>query len=192
MTADQIKSLKQMISIMSMYYGRKLDDPVITMYASDLEDLDFASVNEAMSKYRKDPKNRTMFVPAQIRQMVLPEDYITPEIQAREIAARICAAVPKYGYCNGPEARAFIGDIGWEVVQRQGGWSYICENLGVNINPSAFQAQLRDQLKGDIEFGGAIESKILSMPERKRGELTSASEIIKFIGSPNNTDPGAA
>jgi hypothetical protein len=101
--------------------------------------------------------------------------------------------VPKVGYCNAGQAEKYIGPDGWRIVQRQGGWTYICENLGRNLNPGTFQAQLRDQLLGEIQYGGAIEAKVLAMPVRKQAsELTAPADILKFIADRNPDDGGAA
>ncbi len=174
-------TLLEVIFFTAEYYGQKFSDQVLKMYEEDLADLDPALCIAAYGRYRRDPKNTKAPMPAVIRQMVNPQENISAEIQAREIAARICAAVPKFGYCNSSEAKAFIGAHGWHVVQRQGGWSYICENLGRNLNPSTFQAQLRDQLKGSIEYGDVIEAKVLELPDKRTSQLTSTKDIFKLI-----------
>lgn len=156
-----VQKLKETIIGTAVYYGRQMTPEVLQMMVEDLEDLDPVACEQAYRAWRRNPKNKTFPLPAQIREVVAPEESIDPEDLAREIAARIVGAVPKFGWCNAREAEKFIGPEGWEIVRRQGGWSYICENLGVTMSPSTFQAQLRDQLKANLKHGlGAIDRRV--------------------------------
>lgn len=49
-----------------------------------------------------------------------------PETEAQEAAARIIAAISKYGPYRVKEAREYIGELGWLVVQKDGGWENVC------------------------------------------------------------------
>lgn len=181
-------SVKEAIALTFAYYnpGKALDDAVLLMYAEDLGDLNPADVLAAYAVYRRNPKNRAFPLPAQIREVILPQDYISAEQKAAEIAGRICGAVPKFGWCNGKDAEAFIGPIGWQIVQRQGGWTHLCENLGTNINPSAFQAQVRQQLSTNLHYGpDVVEESIGALPSTRGGELTSAGDVLKFLSKKN-------
>lgn len=186
-------TVRQIILATANYYGRQMSEDVLEMYAEDLADLPPGEVIAAYKAYRRDPKNRAMPLPAQIRELVTPEAFISPEVQAREIAARIVGAITSFGWCNGRAAQEYIGPVGWNAVLRQGGWRNLCENTGVNISPTTLQAQLRDQIEGEIRFGGrAIEAAVLRLPERdsreKRG-LTAPSEILKAIApKPSDTE----
>lgn len=176
--------LLETIALTHAYYnpGQTLQNAVLAMYADDLRDLDPEECIRAYGAYRRNPKNTKFPLPSVIREIVAPEESISTEAKASEIAARICGAVPKFGWCNGSEAREYIGPIGWDIVQRQGGWPYICENLGTKINPSSFQAQLRNQLDSNIRYGvKALESTVLSMPE-------SISNILKLRGTDDGGD----
>jgi|GEM_PF-5036285 len=175
MKADLIKA----ISLTHAYYhrGQHLEDEVLLMYAEDLADLDVAACVDAYNRWRRNPKNRTFPLPAHIRELVNPEEFVSNESQAREIAGRVCGAVPKFGYANANAARLYIGPEGWSAVQRQGGWQYLCEQLGSNINPAIFQAQLRDLIEGSLHYGvQAIEHSIGALPSRQQG-LTPVREI---------------
>lgn len=176
------QDLARAIAATSSYYGREIKPEVLSMMCDDLEDLDTEMVINAYSAYRRNPKNRQFPLPAQIREIVNPTDYITPEAKAAETAARIVAAVPKFGYTNPSEARSFIGEEGWQAIQRQGGWMFICENLGINIQLSAFQAQIRNQLESSFKFGtSAIEESIGALPEStvRGGDLISIGDWAK-------------
>ncbi len=189
------KKLLEIISLTWAYYnrGQSLQDQVLLMYAEDLSDLDLDQVCIAYGEWRRNPKNKTFPLPAQIRELVCPEQNIAPEAMAREIAARITGAVPKYGWNNGKEAALFIGPAGWSAVERAGGWLYICENLGTKLSATTFQAQIRDQIEANLRYGGALEQAIAIAPTRKHGGLglSSASDVIKKITGDYEPEEGA-
>lgn len=178
-------TIKETIALTFAYYhpGQALDDAVLLMYAEDLADLDEHEVMRAYQIYRRDPNHTRFPLPAKIREIVCPQDYISAEDKAAEVAARICGAVSSYGWNNGRGAEAYIGPVGWQVVQRQGGWSYICENLGVRINPSTFQAQLRKQLESNFKYGvNTIEESVGARITGDRGGgLVQIGDITKLL-----------
>lgn len=184
--------VKKAIVMTAEYYGRQLSETVLEMYAEDLADLDPGKCVDAYQRYRRNPANRTFPLPAQIRELVNPNEYISVEARAREIAARIVGAVPRFGWPNPKEAELFIGPEGWDVVRRQGGWAFICENLGVKINPTSFQAQVRDQVEGTLRYGrDAVESAIRLPGGERCGGLEPIGNVMGLLG-PKDDDPGAA
>lgn len=186
--------LKEIIALTYAYYnqGKAPQDAVLAMYAEDLADLDPIQCIDAYNRYRKNPKNRTFPLPAQIRELVCPDEFISTEAQAREIAARIVGAISQFGWNNGRSAEVYIGPAGWSVVQRQGGWNYLCENMGTRINPTTFQAQVRDQVEGSLRYGlPAIESQIGASPSRISGELVQAN-FARLLGEKPDDEPEGA
>lgn len=179
-----MKTLREVIILTASYYSKPLSGEVLEMYAEDLADLPAAKCIEAYQLYRRNPKNVHFPLPAQIRGLVAPAEHISAESKARETAGRICGAVAKYGWNNWAEAKVYIGAEGWEVIRRQGGWQHVCENLGTNINPTAFQAQIRDMLLGAFQYGlTAIEDSIGVLPESRRGGLQPIGNIMNLIPS---------
>ncbi len=177
-------TLKEVIALTFAYYcrGQTLQDKVLNMYAGDLADLDPILCMSAYERYRRNPANRTFPLPAQIREIVNPEEFVSVETKARETAARICGAVSKFGWNNWAEAKNYIGPEGWAVVDRIGGWQHICESLGLKFNPTAFQAQLRDQLEGVYRHGlPAVERSIGALPSKRQGGLESMGGILSLI-----------
>lgn len=154
MNVDEIKELKKGIVLTAKYYGRDLPGEVVAMMADDLSDLEFSSVLSAYLAYRRDPKNRAMPLPAQIREIICP--VVSPNAEARELVERIKFAITKFGYASGKLAHEYIGDIGWRSVQRSGGWHALCESDFL-FNPSR-QAQTRDSLIDQIQYGSKLGS----------------------------------
>jgi hypothetical protein len=181
------QDLARVIKNTATYYGRELKPEVLSMMCDDLADLPIDDVIAAYNAYRRNPKNRAFPLPAQIIEIVCPEQHVSHEDQAAEIAARIVGAVTRYGWNNSKYAQEFIGPVGWGVVERQGGWAHLCQNLGVTIDPSTFQAQVRRQLEANLRYGEETLSKVISLPTRDRrsGDLVSASEIVKQLTSKN-------
>ncbi|WP_289460478.1 hypothetical protein, partial [Klebsiella pneumoniae] len=71
---------------------------------------------------------------------------LSPATKAQEVSGRIREAISKFGYANQQDAREYIGSLGWKVVERFGGWIYLCENHGLDLNPLTFFAQARDSV----------------------------------------------
>lgn len=193
------QELKKVILLTAVYYGRELKPEVLSMMADDLSDLDPAVCIQAYGNWRRNPANKTFPLPAQIRELVNPEEFVSVETRAREIAARIVGAIPKFGWCNSKEAQVFIGPEGWALVQRSGGWSYLCERVGVSISPSTLQAQLRDQLEGVLQYGAPTVAQSIGVGTKAEvKELELAGDILTRLAlkrgesESNNDDGGGA
>lgn len=171
MSPQEIKDLKEYLAHLSVYYQRPVPDIVLKMYVEDLQDLPFNQVRQSYDRYRRDPKNRTMPLPAQIRGMLEPQ--AEPENLARETVARILQAQDRFGYTWPKEAREFIGEVGWSVVQSYGGWENFCQGLGVHFSVDTFSAHARELIKGRIVHGESIGVQAQQLPYRQHqmGEL---------------------
>lgn len=175
MTIGELSKVSQAFALLAAYYRVKIEDQVLKMYAEDLDDLPFREVALALNAYRRDPKNKFMPLPAQIRDIVQPTP--SPEITARDIASSIQGAIVKFGYSNESLARHYIGAQGWGVVQRWGGWSFLCTNMGVTIDPGQFYAQVRDFAIDAAKFPSLLREFPTALPEpvQKREMLTGES-----------------
>jgi hypothetical protein len=187
MTQDQRKEMGKALAATAFYYGRQLTPEVLAMMLDDLADLPFEKTMEAMKAYRLNPNNRAFPMPAQLRAVVSPS--VDVDSAAREIAARIAGAITKYGWARGEDAHAFIGEAGWNIVRDLGGWSHLCQNHGVTIDPTAFLAQTRDLAKSRLTHSThAMEERIgIGAREEPRGSggLVSFGEILKLAQKPN-------
>ncbi len=183
-------TLKEVIVLTHAYYNQGKDplkDQVLLMYAEDLADLPEPECIFAYNQWRRDPKNKTFPLPAHIREIVSPDEFVSPEIEAREIARRVVGAVTKFGWNNARDAEAFIGPIGWDAVNRSGGWSIICEQMST-FNRTTFEAQMRDLLEGVVKYGlPAIEKKILAPrdPASQTSQLERANFTKRLLGEGN-------
>lgn len=185
-------TLRQTILTMANYYGRTIDEALLEMYADDLSDLDPLKCMAAYAQYRRNPANKTFPLPAQIRELVCPDEFVAPEVRARETAARIIGAISRFGWNNAKEAQVYVGPEGWAAVQRQGGWSHLCEQTS-KFNELTLQAQLRDQLIGVFKHGAVAIAESIGAPTQRSGEL-GRIDFAKLTGKRDggDDDGGAA
>lgn len=177
MSENERKELGLLILSTATYYGRQIDKQVLTMMIDDLADLDFDMVCNSYANYRKTPKNKTFPLPSDIRELALPN--FSNESIGRDTSARIIAAIPHYGYNNGLLAKDYIGEFGWELVKRLGGWAFLCQNLGVSINNSALSAQIRELATDQSKYGAtAIKEKVDNLHLEQKHNNKS---IIKLL-----------
>lgn len=190
MTQEQRNDLGQVIGATAIYYGRRDITPtVISMFIDDLyvAGLSFDEAVEGYKLYRQNSKNRFFPIPASVIEIMRPE--VSPDNLAREASARIVQAITKFGYDQGASARLFIGDLGWGVVQRFGGWQYLCENVGSEINVNTFMAQARDLAIAHNELSESnVLGQPIQLPENKKQQgLTSANDVMKLLNfKPDN------
>lgn len=144
MTLPEMQRLKALISATGAYYGQIIDDDVLVMYVNDLSDLPFTRVIDELESARRDPKNARFPLPAVIRNRIQPQDADSDEIRAHMAASRIPEAVAKFGWNNPAGARAHMGELAWQVIERDGGWRQLCQTLN-SENIGMLKAQWRNQ-----------------------------------------------
>lgn len=183
MTREEKAQLMLLISGTSAYYGQELRDDVLALYVEDLEDLSFAHVAAAIKAVRRDPKTTRFPLPALIRDKIAPQP--TEENDAAEAAARIAGAVRRYGWTNSDRAREYIGELGWRVVQLDGGWQNVCETL-TEDNLGTYRAQWRGlalSVVRRVKAGQGEAPPALPEGPRQGGELTSFGGLLAQIES---------
>lgn len=186
------QELKKVIVQTAIYYGRDIDAGVLSMMAEDLSDLDPNACIQAYSQWRRNPANKSFPLPAQIRELVNPEQFVSVETKAREIAGRIIGAITKYGWANAKEAQVFIGPDGWDLVKRSGGWQHLCESTSPK-QTTFLQAQFRDQLMGTLKHGqDAIEQSLGALPQNRVSELDGNTDYLQLVPGLKkaNSEPG--
>lgn len=156
---ERAQLLEYMVAL-SAYYQRPLSDVTLKMYADDLSDLPLNAVLKAYDGYRRDPKNRTMPLPAQIRAIL--DVSLGDHDQVQQALALIKECViekqstwlvgyywgkhPETGedlfYFEGKnktfwtwrEAAAdYFGPLGLKMVDHVGGWQRVCEMFNENL-----------------------------------------------------------
>ncbi len=184
MNHQDCQTIKILWVQLSAYYQLSLRNEVLEMYVEDLAGLSAETISNAMSMYRRDPKNTRMPLPAQIRAICEPP--VDDDSLARESVSRIIKAIRKFGYPSHTEAREYIGELGWRIVERNGGWDVLCENL-TEDQVGIFQAQARDLAKAQIQFsraGRIDEAPALPGPKNvQMNELISSLADLKQLSN---------
>jgi hypothetical protein len=181
MTQQQKQELKKAFALLAAYYQTQIRDEVIVMYVEDLGELTFDQAAKALNDWRRNPKNTRMPLPAQIMSLIHPPD--DDDSLAREAAARIISAVSKHGYNRPEEARAYIGELGWSVVEKQGGWYTLATSMMEREKPT-LQAQYRDLAKSQLILsrqGRLDKPPELPKIENKKGGLQQIGSSVQTV-----------
>lgn len=177
----KMNPIAKMLIDMAKFYSEALDERQLEMYVKVLTQFPTELVLECGKEYVHDVRNtRFPIPPHKIMERHLPKQ-ATPKDVARDTSLRIRTAVSKYGWCNPNEARDYIGETGWQIVERFGGWMHICQNLGVEIQESTFLAQTRDAVESELNLQSAgIDTKRPSIEQAKnKGQL---GDLLKTLG----------
>jgi len=142
-------SIKKLIIGMAEVYGTELSVPRLDLYVELLSDIPKSEVEIAIRDILRDPGQKFFPLPAVIRERAAPQ--MNPEHEAIEAASRITQAIAKFGWNNQELAEKFIGPLGWRIVERDGGWSHICESVMADEIPIR-RAQWR-------EIGKALQAR---------------------------------
>ena len=165
---------------MAEVFGETLTDTRLKAYLKVLRQVTVEELKRAGELILVDETLRRFPLPAQILAVCHPA--LSPEEESKEVAGRIIAAVPKYGYSNQEEAKAYIGDLGWEVVKMQGGWAEMCRNMRNHMIPT-LQAQYRElalTLRKKAIIGNLDRPPELPA-SRDKAQLESASNVLKKL-----------
>jgi len=136
---------KEFWFMVATYYRVRLPDITYHMYAEDTKHIPVETLISMFDKYRKTPRGSVMPMPNVFLQMF--EGKISADDMANIVPLRIFEAVRKFGWSRKDEARDYIGEIGWQIVEMRGGWAGVCENLGTNWDEGVFIAQSREMTK---------------------------------------------
>lgn len=156
--------------------GAKITRQQISRMIDSVDHLPASRVIEFLNDWLASPNARKLPLPADILQAM--GERINPRAEAVEAATRIIQAVSDFGWAQGSKARPFIGELGWRAVERIGGWSYLCENLGTTLPLTTIQAQVRDLCESTILRAQSGLNEAPGFPEITNGE---AGEILNLI-----------
>jgi len=159
---EKLIEIKKILAGLSVYYNQNISVEQLAMYAIDLHDLNLDELAVAIKRVRMNPSIKHMPRPAEIIEQVRGNE----NHDAITMANKIVEAIGKYGYNNSDKAKSFLGDKGWEIVKRDGGWASICERATIE-NISIMKAQWRElakavqyqNVKNDLQSTNALEFK---------------------------------
>lgn len=160
MNPDQL--IKAELIALATISGKELNEIALRAYSEALSDLPAQDVLAALKQWLRTGKGFPY--PADIREKIMPE--INPQDDAEDIANTVITSVTRHGYTNPQLAEAAIGELGWVVVTRMGGWKHLCETLTPQ-NESTFRAQIRNYaetvrrkaVRGELDVKAALPAR---------------------------------
>lgn len=164
--------IMKLVAALGEYYDKSLSPTQIAMYTDDLKMLEPQQLAQAIITYRNDPRNDRFPLPVKLKSMI---GYaLNPDDEAIQISGRILGAIAAIGPYQSEQAREAIGEIGWEVVQAEGGWQTICEIQTDDI--PIRKAQWRNLAKSFCERRIRTVLPTLPAPE---GEMKKLLSFVK-------------
>lgn len=164
MTENRSQIAKLLMGL-ATYYDVELSNQRLKLFVDVLEDLDPNQIGHAIRSIQRDPEIKFMPLPAVLREKVLGNAKDT----AIEAVNKIPQAMKKFGYMRAKEAREFLGEVAWYVVERNGGWQPLCEATKESEIPIK-RAQWRELAQSYVknqQLGNTIANKQLKSPENK-------------------------
>lgn len=177
-----IQNIKLALIKLAEYYRFEITQSQLEMYADDLSCLSQEQLIQAIQTYRKNPDNKFFPMPGALISIITP---LETELDiGRIVSGKIMTAISKFGSYNASEAKGWMGEVAWEVVQFQGGWKSLCELSSEAIKSE--QPRWRDlamSICKRSKLGKLDEAPALPRPNQ---EFKSIGEIIKSIGEIND------
>jgi hypothetical protein len=179
MTDSQKMFYAKLTGLAGMVPGFTLKPEMIDLYDQHLGLLGYERVCKALDRIIIERNSRDPFPSIkEIRTIIDPE--LDPDQEAMVIASRIVGTVSRVGPYQPELARQSIGDVGWKIVQSEGGWENVCQTLTYE-NQGMLKAQWRNLAKTFISRADHISIVSIEDKRLKPKELQSISDIFKSI-----------
>jgi hypothetical protein len=174
-----VNDLFKRLIVLSGFCSQKLSKEMLNYYDDVLKKYGYDKACYAVERIIKLRRGRDSFPsPADIEKTISPQ--LDPDEEAREAASRIIGAINRYGQYNTEKAKGYIGDLGWAVVSRLGGWMVVC-SMDRDESTTTLQAQLRDLAKAIYNRSEKGIDTAPSIPQKRENSITRISEQLKQI-----------
>ena len=185
MTETQKFFYAKLTGLAGMVQGFTLKVETIELYDQHLGPLGYDRVCTALDRIIVERSSRDPFPSIkEIRMIVDPE--LDPDQEAMVIASRITGAVARIGPYQSALARNMIGEVGWRIVQSEGGWENICQTLTYE-NQGTLKAQWRNLAKTFIDRGEGLSVPRIEAPSKSTKGLSSFGSMLKSIPTGNQS-----
>lgn len=121
----------------------ELKEEIISLYCHHIGKIGFDRGTQALHEIVKSCRPGKPFPSIDDIVKAAGADDESDDSRAVEAASRIIGAVSRYGDSRYAVVEDYIGPLGWEVVQKAGGWRAVCETL-TNNNLTTMRAQFRE------------------------------------------------
>lgn len=185
------------------FCGKTIDAPIIAIYDKALHTYGYGNILKAIEAFVEEADANPRFPSVKDIKRLLGDSEVDDASKAREAAARLIAAVGKFGSMN-PDGkfqrqRDYMGELAWLIADMQGGYSSVCETLSSRNTPS-LQAQYRDiglsilqkAACGRLNLPPGIEEKRPSLVESCVNKALSGTVDVGSYGNkekPDSRDP---
>lgn len=124
-----MKTERDVVALLGLFVSRnnrKMERLELDLYLGGLNDIGWPKVYAALENLFK--STRGMPTIDEIREAAgnKTEKPVSDNELVQDAISRIRQAVSRYGMPNEGEAKRFVGDLGWAIVQRTGGWYAVC------------------------------------------------------------------
>jgi len=104
---------------------KDLSDQLLEIYHRGLKPYGYSNAASVLSTMALSRSKRDGF--PTLAEII---DVLDPRVEAKDAASEaanlIWAAIPRCGKAGSEKAKEMIGELGWAVVERMGGWSALC------------------------------------------------------------------
>lgn len=134
----------QAVGVVAATTGKELDDWGLSIYVEDLSQFEGEAFARVLHRLRAAYKERTLPTVKELEDAALQR--ATGKNDVDEAVARICTAIRTIGGNNHVRAMEFVGELGWAIVSRYGGWQAVC-----SVETEKDLAVMRSQMKSTGE-----------------------------------------
>lgn len=171
----------KMVTTTAAVAGKIVDDWGMDIYVEAFLNFNDDQFQKAMVFMREAYRDQRLPKITEIERFAtgkLPKDE-----EAVHVADLIAKAIVSYGLPNMEEAKAFMGELAWEVVQQTGGWATACaleSNRDLQVAKSQWKLTAKSvQLRA---LGGSLHlTPTLNKPIGSERGLSPASKLIESM-----------
>lgn len=164
-----------------------LTPETVKLFVRCLEPYGLDRATQAVYKLALKAKpGRGMISAQDILEIICPEQAIEIDDDnlGAVVAGRIVGAVRTFGGNNAKEAEKFIGELGWRVIQDNGGWENLCRSLR-DDDIMTFESQFRKKIATVAKMSRAGKLEPPRLPQNETREKLPQN-VRALIGQVSN------
>jgi len=141
----------KMLAVVADLCAYRLSPEVARLYADHIAPHGLLAAAEALKRLMVDLKPGRSFPSVNDVLSAMGKTPLSDDAQARDTVSKIVQAISTHGYNWPHRARAAVGEIGWAIVHRMGGWETVCEDYTYAREKTVMLAQWRELAKALAE-----------------------------------------
>jgi hypothetical protein len=157
-------------------FNREFSEAAAHLLVEDLSVYPEKDVLAALTRCRREL--RYFPTPAEIISRI-PGQSVDPKSEAQLITGKIIKCITYFGPYKAREARAEVGEVGWEAIQQIGGFDLLCQMQDREF--PATRAQLAKLIEALLMRGPMPQRTQIEQKEHRGGELLQIGNLVKQI-----------